>query len=112
MRASVDVVQPSRICFCSTGFAAILGFGYARFLYAGNHADWAAGKPFPLVAWFGGDVFNALLAMAPIVLPGFLVPVTHWYAENYQVGPVSSVRGGCGAVRGACGEGRRRRRRV
>lgn len=73
-----------------SAFAAILGFGCNvfvfvglffiiiinsqtekidnRFLFSGTHVDFAAGKSPELISWFSGDVFKALLAMAPIVL--------------------------------------------
>jgi len=65
-------------------FAAILGFGYTRFLYAGTHADWAKHHRFALTDWFTSDVFVALLCMSPIVLPFYMVPVALWMRDNYD----------------------------
>jgi len=75
-----------------TAFAAILGLGYSRFLYAGTHADWAAHRQFHLLDWFTSDVFHALLGMAPIVLPAYMVPVAYWYAENYNIWELVTLR--------------------
>jgi len=57
---------------------AILGLGYARFLYAGTSDDWKAGRVFPLTAWFSSEVFFTLLVMGIPMLPGLWGPMWYW----------------------------------
>jgi len=60
-------------------FAAILGFGYARFLYPSDHVDWAAGKTYPLLDFFrGSPVFVTLLCMGILLLPAMWYPIISW----------------------------------
>lgn len=86
-----------------TGFAAILGFGYKRFLFAGNHVEFAsnARAQYALLDWFSSDVFKALVAMSPIVLPAYLVPTTLWLSEGnagWRLATLGKVR----CVPGVC----------
>ncbi len=53
-----------------TAFSAILGMGYARFLYSGDHVAWRAGQARPYLAFFGCEVFLTLVAMGVVLLPG------------------------------------------
>jgi hypothetical protein len=59
-------------------FAAILGFGYARFLYAGTSDQFQANVPFAFLDWFRGRVFFTLLAMGVVLLPAYFVPIVAW----------------------------------
>lgn len=53
-----------------TAFAAILGMGYARFLYSGDHNQWRAGVARPYASFFASEVFYTLVAMGAVLLPG------------------------------------------
>jgi hypothetical protein len=59
-------------------FAAILGFGYARFLHAGTSDQFNAGEDIAYLDWFQGRVFFTLLAMAVVLLPAYFVPMVAW----------------------------------
>ena len=56
----------------------ILGFGYKRFTYAGNAADWAAGVEYPIKHFFTSRVFYTLLSMGTVFLPTLFYPIIFW----------------------------------
>lgn len=61
-----------------SAFAAILGFGYARFLHAGTSDQFQAQTYFPLEDWFAGRVFLTLLAMGLVLIPAYFIPLVAW----------------------------------
>ena len=89
-----------------TAFAAILGLGYNRFLFAGTWRDWRDGRVFALSDWFGAlplrrkknqsqsiyiiyrfvsqhnHVFVALLCMGVLILPGHILPTARWLSAS------------------------------
>jgi len=62
---------------------AILGFGYARFLYIGTTEQWRQGITFPLQSWFHSEVFYTLCVMGIAILPAIYYPMFAWPQRSY-----------------------------
>jgi hypothetical protein len=54
------------------------GTGYQRLLYAGDGADWAAGKEYALGDFFSCDVFISLAVLQSLLLIPFLYFLWKW----------------------------------
>ena len=54
------------------------GTGYQRLLYAGDGADWAAGKVFSLGDFLSGDVFMSLIVLQSLLLIPYLFFMWKW----------------------------------
>jgi hypothetical protein len=78
-----DLFAHSNWVWAYSFFFAILGMGYSRFLYAGDVADWAIGRPYPYLAFFQSEVFFALVVMGVFLLPALYVPTIVWFAQSY-----------------------------
>jgi len=59
----------------------ILGFGYKRFLYPGDAAQWNYGTEFRLVDFFKSEIFFTLLIMGIFILPPLYYPLVSWPLE-------------------------------
>jgi len=62
------------------------GKGYARTMYAGDGADWAAGVSYPLVEFFSSPMFYTLLWLEALVLIPYAIMLIRWGRESGLVG--------------------------
>eukprot|EP01063_Lacrimia_lanifica_P016607 TRINITY_DN23156_c0_g1_i1.p1 TRINITY_DN23156_c0_g1~~TRINITY_DN23156_c0_g1_i1.p1 ORF type:complete len:280 (+),score=100.13 TRINITY_DN23156_c0_g1_i1:50-889(+) len=63
---------------------SILGFGYGRFLYAGDGEDWLARKEYHILDFIGGQIFWALVGLGAFVGPAFYPPWVNWQSQNTE----------------------------
>ncbi len=47
-------------------------------MYPGSNEDWNKGKQYPLMDFFGCEVFFTLLAMGVVLLPFLYYPLVTW----------------------------------
>ncbi|KAL1922038.1 uncharacterized protein VTP21DRAFT_10680 [Calcarisporiella thermophila] len=73
-------------------FNAILGMGYYRFTYAGTHEDWAAGRTFPMLAFFTSPVFFTLLAMGVVFVPAMVILTVQYARVTLRAHPKIAYR--------------------
>lgn len=68
-----------------TIFNAILGLGFRRFTYSGNHVDWANGVYYPPYMFVTSEVFMTLLAMGVILIPACVIPAILYSRETFAI---------------------------
>lgn len=57
------------------------GSGYKRFFYAGTGEEWAAGKEYPITAFFTAEIFYTLLWMGVVLIPTYI-----WVVKKFRDG--------------------------
>lgn len=72
-------------CHCYNAFNAILGLGYYRFTYAGNWADWQAGKQYTLFDFLSCETFYTLIVMAVVFIPSCGIPLSIFAIRSWDI---------------------------
>ncbi|KAJ3415006.1 hypothetical protein HDV05_005651 [Chytridiales sp. JEL 0842] len=70
-----------------TIFNAILGLGFRRFTYYGDHNDWAKDVYYPPYMFLKSEVFFTLLAMGVVLIPAAMIPGIKWASETLTASP-------------------------